>query len=136
MNYGTMSPDNLTVSQTVVAPSGVVPLFKSVGSRDVSSGRYYLEFTVNDGNLPADEAVGVGLVSADWNNSQQFTSDGSVWNPLSKTTDTGLVFSPGCVVGMAVGGNHVWFRVNTSNWNGSGTANPATGVVEFQLPVI
>jgi hypothetical protein len=128
MNYGTMSPDNLTVSQTVVAPSGMVPLFKSVGSRDVSSGRYYLEFTVNDGDLPADEAVGVGLVSPDWSNSQQFTSDGSVWNPLSKTTDTGLVFSPGCVVGMAVGDNQVWFRVNASNWNGSPTANPKTGV--------
>jgi hypothetical protein len=116
MNYGTMSPDNLTVSQTTAPPVYAVPFFKSVGSRDVSSGRYYLEFTVNDGNLPGDEAVGVGVTSPDWVN-VLLSPDGTVWAPQGKVADTGLVMSPGSVVGMAVGDGYVWFRVGTSNWN-------------------
>jgi hypothetical protein len=128
MPYGTMSPDDLTISQSVNTPAGRSPVGWSVGSRDISFGRYYVEFTVNDQNPTADEAVGIGPGDPDLTSQQLITSDGSVWGYYSKTMDTGLAFSPGCVVGMAMGNRQVWFRVNNSNWNGSPTANPTTGV--------
>jgi hypothetical protein len=122
LNLGTMSPDNLTISQTG-SSSVYGPMCQSIGSRDTSSGRYYLEFTVNDSNPTADEAVGIGMTSHNWYYNQMITSDGAAWGAAagggSKTADTGLVFSPSCVVGMAVGDNQLWFRVNTSNWNGT-----------------
>jgi hypothetical protein len=105
--YGTMSPDNLTISQSVNTPPGRSPTAWSVGSRDISSGRYYVEFTVNDQNPIGDEAVGVGPGSPDLLSQQLLTSDGSVWGYSSKTMDTGLAFSPGCVVGMAMGNRQV-----------------------------
>jgi hypothetical protein len=60
-----------------------------------------------------------------------FRSDGTVLMPNGT-----LPFVAGDTVCIAFDAatNNVWYRVNAGNWNGSGTANPATGVGGFAIP--
>src|SRR4029077_824676 len=58
-------------------------------------------------------------------------SNGAIWVNNANTGSAIGVISSGNVIGVALDmtGLLIWFRIAPSgNWNGSGTANPATGV--------
>jgi hypothetical protein len=105
----------------------------SVGTRNWTTGSYYLEFTVHDPNDPIMWETIVGLSGeihdrpGNWaggtSASIGLVSDGAVWTDNARV-GTVTPFTLGCIVSVAVSGGNVWFRVNGGNWNGSGVANP------------
>jgi hypothetical protein len=129
----TLSNSNLTATGTGVA-SGVRAL------NGWSTGKYYWEMTIGTWT---NNATGPMLGPA--------TSifSGVIWANVSKlgqvvinnsVTGPGLgARSSGDTIGIAVdiGAKLIWFRVAPSgNWNGSGTANPATGAGGFDITPI
>ena len=123
----TFSNANLTVTGTGV----------NTGARSTtgySSGKYYAEFTVSTWTNTFT-GVGLSITGASFAGAPAGTmlvlrSGNLVLNGSNTGSTLGLRAS-GNIIGMAVdfGANLIWFRVApTGNWNGSGTANPATGV--------
>jgi hypothetical protein len=54
------------------------------------------------------------------------------------TVGTGVTFTTGDVIDIALdaGGQLIWIRDNGGNWNGSGTANPATCIGGVSISAI
>jgi hypothetical protein len=137
---GTFSNNNLTITANPdTSTTGYLGTF-SVGTHDLTSGSYYLEFTIGN---PNSSNCGVGLggtfsdFPSDWAGypaSQiAFCSNGyAICNSVS--TNTGLTYPPGCVVSLAISGGKVWYRVNGGNWDGVSTDNPSTGTGGFPVP--
>jgi hypothetical protein len=76
-------------------------------------------------SFPGGAADGVGVLD-----------DGTVYsNDVAvPSINLGAFTAPMTVVGMAVGGGNVWFRLNGGNWNGSPTAKPGgndTGAIDL-----
>ena len=131
--FVTLTNSNLTATSNSGTQNAGV---RAASSKATStSGKFYLEFTVTTW---AQASTGVGLSLA-------ATPLGNLWNAPTGCVmvyRNGTVYlngSPigtslgtrasGNVIGLAVdlGLNQVWFRVAPAgNWNGSGTANPAT----------
>jgi hypothetical protein len=109
-----------------------------------TSGKYYFEMTMT---VWASPSTGVGIASGSF----VWSSGGGFSNAVTGIGTTGVIGngaifvngviptgsptlasrSPGDIIGIAVdiGAQLIWFRVAPSgNWNGSGTANPATGI--------
>jgi hypothetical protein len=124
----TLSGGNLTATGT---NQGGVRTINSI-----SSGKYYWEYTLGtftNGN----SGVGLGRAGANLSNvgpspfsAALMYNTGAIYIDNLATGSSLGSRSTGNVIGIAVDrtANLVWFRVAPSgNWNGSGTANPATG---------
>jgi hypothetical protein len=108
-------------------------------SYDLTTGKYYLEFTVNDPSPVGNWSTGVGVgntVESIGTSANSFGvfPDGEVYTNNATITTTTLTWSPGCVVGIAIGNGNLWYRVNNSNWNGSCTADPVAGTGGYTVP--
>jgi Collagen triple helix repeat (20 copies) len=123
---------------TVIGGGGGVRTFDAH-----NSGKYYFEITyttVNTNSL----SCGIGLASTN------LTALGAGAANVARTTGLIIVngvgsgssigvITPGSVVGIAVDltAQLIWFRLGASgNWNGSGTANPATGAGGVSISAI
>lgn len=100
-----------------------------------SSGKYYWEVTGTTWNSGgqvgiASAAANLATVAGAGVNACVVIPSGAIYNNNSSTGDTLSSLSNGNVIGCAVdlGADLFWMRVSPSgNWNGSATANPATG---------
>jgi SPRY domain len=129
----TLSNNNLTATGN----SGVVNYSNTRSLTSHSSGKYYFEVTFTtfvDGN------AGVGLLNAsesvptdflgDTDNSIGYFGFGEMFFGGAQVGTTTAAFVQGDVFTLAVDLTNqlIWIGKNGTNWNGSGTANPATGV--------
>jgi len=127
----TLTGGNL-ISTANSATAGV----RGIAARN--SGKYYWEATVTTANGSGTEIgistasaalVGDGAAGQAVMTRAKFTS-GAIW--INGSNSGSALGSPaGATVGIAVdlSAGLIWFRLTPSgNWNGSGTANPATGV--------
>jgi hypothetical protein len=115
------------------------------GVRGRSSGKYYLEYTMikwaGDAGGP-----GVALASASFSGNATTAgiiavagSNGTIWVNGSAGPSFGGTPADGDIVCMAIDFDAalIWFRQGVAgNWNGSGTANPATGVGGVSLAAL
>ncbi len=128
----TLSGNNLIAT----ANSGTSGVRAYIG---LSSGKYYWEETWNVINGSGTE-IGVATAAATLNGNgiagqavvtNAKTASGEIWvNGVDSTKSLGIQ-SAGNVIGIAIDitGGLIWFRnAPSGNWNGSGTADPATGV--------
>jgi hypothetical protein len=97
----------------------------------VYAGKYYFEVTV--GSKTAN-GHSVGIWHPTLANTNAFLTISNsgcdiYMNTVSVVTNIGTAIT-GSVIGFAVdlNSNLIWIRVNVGNWNGNGSANPATGV--------
>jgi len=101
-----------------------------------TTGKYYFEQTFT--TIGSNPSVGLALATASLTGSPG-TGIASVVRFTGNITVNGVatgnslaIIGGGDVIGIAVDltstPKQIWFRKNTGNWNGSGTANPATGV--------
>ena len=131
-----LSNGNLTATNTA-SPSGV-------RAKDGSaSGKYYWEVTVSTW-AQSGTSVGFGLASATLNAGSTIGSatvartGGITVNNTASGSSLGAL-SAGNTIGIAldISNNLCWFRAAPSgNWNGSGTANPATGAGGVSISAI
>jgi hypothetical protein len=94
-------------------------------TQGVSSGKFYCEFTVSTSGW-----VGFALAATPLNSNAIAVAPSSGWIQVngSSVQNMGGLGNPICVA-IDLGAKLAWFRSGTAgNWNGSGTANPATGV--------
>lgn len=125
----TLSGGNLIA--TVLPTNGGVR-----GAGGLTSGKYYWENTYTTINTNT-VGVGISLASASLTNATNIgfaniarTTGGITVNNVGSGSALGII-NPAAVVGIAVDftAKLIWFRIAPAgNWNGSGTANPATGV--------
>jgi len=114
---------------------------RSTASR--TSGKLYFEIKVDTNNssgawsgvtvgtafapdvVTGDATHGAGVI---WvtGNTNSYTTSGTSLGALAASNDI-LCFA------IDIGGQLIWFRKNGGNWNGSGTANPATGIGGISL---
>ena len=130
----TLSNGNLTATATGASAHRlalVTPEFVS------GIGKWYWEVV----STVDDCAVGVGNTSSNLNsyvgsdaNSTGINDVGQIYYNGSHT-DTGLSFGTNDVLQIALDmvNKQIWYRVNGGNWNGSGTANPATTVGGYDI---
>lgn len=128
INNATLSNGNLRA--TIGSGNGGVR-----GGVSKTSGKYYWEYTYTTLNSNSF-TTGLALASGSLTNPTTGVArlnrlNGNIFvNSLDTTMTLGTI-PPAAVVGVAVdlGAQLIWFRVAPAgNWNGSGTANPATGV--------
>lgn len=113
--------------RVVLAGSGGIR--STTGRMNQAAGKYYAEFYY-DGSCYA-----LGLVPASGNVAQPSTTglsireDGTIWYASTQIGNIGSTIGFGDTVGLAWDAlnERAWFRKNAGFWNGSATANPATG---------
>jgi len=128
-----LSGGNLTATT-----SGVMASVRSIGSQ--SSGKFYFETTWTGAtfNLATNAGPSVANSSAtpgssgfagDTGSVGPVLNNGAIWNNNANSGINIGAVSAGNVICCAVDldAKLIWFRLNNGNWNGSGTANPATG---------
>jgi hypothetical protein len=128
-NYFTFSNGDLTVTAAVGGGSGKVWTLDKVG-------KSYLEATLDATAGGWQGAIGLILSNkafTGWGGSTDsfgVMADGDMWLEGVSQGDLGGDLGVGGVLCMAVDrpNDLVWVRHNNGNWNGSATANPATGV--------
>ena len=130
----TLSNGNLTATATGASAHRLAlatPVFVS------GTGKWYWEVV----NTAYDCAVGVGNTSSNLNsyvgsdvNSTGLNDVGQIYYNGSYT-NTGLSFGTNDVLQVALDmvNKQIWYRVNGGNWNGSGTADPASNVGGYNL---
>lgn len=107
-----------------------------------NSGKYYCELKViatPSGNYDYSFGVGITIYSStpinalgndsNLSGGTDVAGDGNYYTNGNTPTACGIsALVNGDIVGIAIdfGGPSIWFRKNGGNWNGSGTANPAT----------
>jgi len=105
-----------------------------------TAGKFYFEIAFTSAGSSA--AVGVANATADMTTSISSGASVAICNnggaiAVNGTAQTGVgAFSAGgaCCVAFDMGAKLVWFRNGAAgNWNGSGTANPATGVGGYSV---
>jgi hypothetical protein len=116
---------------------------RGLTTHDLTTGSYYLKFTIDNKGGAETIAVGVGttLPTGTGNSvggppdSVGVYDDGWVFT-ASSWSDAALpmIMNAGSVVGMAVAHGKMWLRVDTGNWNGSPTDNPATATGGLTIP--
>ena len=135
----TLTGSNLIATATTGSNGGV----RTVDAHN--SGKYYWEITyttVNTNSL----TTGLALVTADltFASATGFTNlarlNGNInVNGVASGSSLGAAVAPSSKVGIAVDltAKLIWFRITPAgNWNGSGTANPATGVGGVNISVV
>lgn len=124
----TFSNSNRTITSTSNSPGGAAR-----GTQGYTSGKYYWEVTCTQ--WTANSWVGIVTATASLPSSvfsggvnAAVNNSGAIWANASNPASLGARAN-GDIIGIAVdfGAGLIWFRVAPSgNWNGSGTANPAT----------
>ena len=130
----TLSNSNLTA--TFAGGTGVCV---TLGNTGLTGGKYYYELTFVSGTSSSNAAVGVVpqteslTAQIGYNDgvgsTGVFQTSGNIYYNGGTADGTAENFSTaGNIVCVAVDATNrlVWFRTGTGNWNGSGTANPAT----------
>ena len=137
---GTLAWNSLDLLAITLSGGNLIATSTGAGSvRGVSTlttGKYYWECTMNVWSQ-ANTSVGVAnstailsnFVTTGFNSAMVYLSGAISVNSISSGQSLGAR-SSGDIIGIAVDGTAhlIWFRVAPSgNWNGSGTADPATG---------
>ena len=137
----TFSGGNLTATANAPANPNVAANF-ALGTQSQTSGKFYFEVTLNavagvveNAAIGISNAYGPGVgqnVGTGQINSHSFLilDDGTiVQDGVTTVGNLGGSISPGSVISCAVDldAGLGWFRANGGNWNGSASANPATG---------
>jgi hypothetical protein len=114
-----------------------------LGTVGYAAGQHYFEATFAQGNSSSNASVGIAPRNEDLSSQvgyddgsgaiAVFQNSGNVYANGSKLGSSSGFSNNGAVVGVAVDSNRklVWFRVNGGKWNGSTSADPATGVGGF-----
>jgi len=130
--------DNLTATNTSNATAAV----RSTTAQ--STGKFYVEFLIGSTFSGSNAAVGMAnstqslsaFFGSSGNNSFGYFANGNIYLNGGFTT-TIQTYSTGHRIAMAVdvGAEKVWFKnlTTSSNWNNSGTDNPATGTGGFSF---
>ena len=140
------SNNNLTVNSLVDAnTAGIEPTV--VGTKTIPAGAKVM-YSLNISQVSGvADYCGVGLSNYNqnlWdyignagNNSIGYYDGGSV-NFNGTIVETYANFSEGGIIDIAVDNNlgYVWFRVAGGNWNGGGSADPATGIGGFDISAL
>lgn len=131
--YPSISLDATLLQATFPGTQSVV-----LGALPLASGKAYFEVEFTSGTSSGNASVGVAqqneiLTAQVGYNGQDdvgiFQSSGNIYSNTSKV-GTGTSFgTAGNIVCVALDAVNrlVWLRVGSGNWNGSATANPATG---------
>jgi hypothetical protein len=129
----TLSNGNLTATHSSTASNSGARGLNAIGS-----GKYYFEAKVV---VLSSDAIGVCTSSATYNNVLTgtnaicyFVSSGNMNGFGSFLGNIGAALAND-VIGLAIDFTTglIWIRKNAGNWNGSGTANPATGIGGFSF---
>jgi hypothetical protein len=143
-----ISGGNLIVNQ-LGADGGGYPVARSITSH--STGKYYVEFTLNSNFAAGADEFGITTSAAsldptalgfDANLSTGVFDNTTSWYINSSPTGSSINCSVGNTTGIAIdaGAQLVWQRCivsgSPSNWNNSGTANPATGAGGVSISAI
>jgi hypothetical protein len=130
----TLSGGNLVATSANVG--GVRSVFSAA-----TTGKYYWEITFT-GGVPNSSLIGVApastnLATVNGTGLVSVVGNGAVYINSTSASGTNIgAFTAGAVLGFALdlAANLLWIRPGpASNWNGSGTANPATGVGGISL---
>ena len=132
----TLSNGNLTATATA---GGYV---KAADKQLPAGGKFYWEITVT--KLSGNGGIGfcpTANVAPAYNNQTCFhiNSSGSLYMNGSIVLSSLVPITAGCTLGIAVDltTNKVWFRNKLASlWNGSATADPATGVGGLAVPTV
>lgn len=136
---GTIALSNGNLTLTPSGQGGV----RSVQSLTV--GKTYSEYTFVGPTNISSSAIGVANSSAFMTTAITTGINVAICNgagaiAVNGTAQTGVgAFAVGgvCCVAVDVGASLIWFRNGAAgNWNGSGTANPATGVGGYSLSTL
>jgi hypothetical protein len=132
LTNATLSNGNLTATHsTNTNNSGARGLYPK------SAGKYYFEFRVIEALGSSNNLWGILASTASYTNAQSFINSTimyqSSWvasNGVGSIANLGGAIVNGEFLGIAVDltARLFWIRRSGGNWNGSGTANPATGV--------
>ncbi len=152
--------DSTHVNDNTVLSNGNLTVAKSGGSTQtdgttsnvgVSSGKYYCEFTIDNGSASEVVGFGVGNLSGavlDQTGATNFlgvNSDGVGYYPaLGKvylnsavvTTIAAAVNTDKVCMALDATNKRLWFRTNGGNWNNSAPANPVTNVGGIDISAI
>jgi hypothetical protein len=124
---------NITLTGGNLIATGTNPASGVRGKDALTSGKFYWEQTYTTINTNSI-ATGISLATASLTSPAAGSSivlrlTGNIQVNNTFTGSTLGIISPGAVIGVAVDftGKLIWYRVAPAgNWNGSGTANPAT----------
>jgi hypothetical protein len=153
---GFLDSDNMRMVTTTTVNGATA---RSMTPADLTNGRYYFEYTLNDPSLslqgtvsagtspggsthvfgPSNEMTGIGFISGYLSLAGSFDlvmyDDGKCYVGGSVVASLPIAFAPGnCNIGMAVGGGKFWVRINGGPWNGSTSADPVAGTGGVALP--
>jgi hypothetical protein len=127
----TLSSGNLSATNT--SASNVYETARSTTSH--SSGKFYIEFTINV--RAANNAVLLGFANASSGLNNYISNDNNgvgSYNSIIALNNGSIGgtagFVQGDIVDMAVdiGASLVWYRTNSGSWNSGAGADPATGI--------
>jgi hypothetical protein len=138
----TLSGGNLVATNTGTTSTNQGVRVADAGGK--TSGKYYFEVTVTTGGNGSRVSWGIGTTTSTYANLSASATTGAVmylgggiWaGGSSSGSDAGTV-TIGVVIGIALDLDNLksWFRIGPSgNWNGSGTANPATNTGGVTVP--
>jgi hypothetical protein len=139
----TLSGGNLVATNTGTTSPDQGAKVASAASK--TSGKYYFEMTVNAKTGAGNGGFGIGTTASTYTTIGSsstvgtiiYWQPGNIWANGSYTGSSLTAIPNGGIVGVAVDldNRRVWFRVTpSSNWNGSGTANPATNTGGIVVP--
>lgn len=112
----------------------------ALGTVGYATGKHYFEITFTSGTSSGNASLGIAPATEPLANQigyndgsgavGMFQSSGNIYLNGTKLGSYSGYSTVGNVVGVAVDSDQklVWFRTNGGQWNGSGTANPSTGV--------
>lgn len=141
----TLSGGNLVATNTgtTSADQGV----RVATASGKTSGKHYFEGTMTSTYFAGNYGVGVGTPASTYTNMGNsattgafvFHASGNIWSNGSSSGSTLGATGAGTVIGAAVDldNRKIWFKKvsgTPGNWNGSGTANPATNVGGITIP--
>lgn len=148
MAFATWNPADKSAATVLSSGNLVATTPTNAGVRSTVSettGKFYWEITyttVNTNSL----TTGVGLVTGDlaFGSATGFcwvgrSTGGISVGAAASGSSLGAAVAPSSVVGIAVdfGAKLIWFRIAPAgNWNGSGTANPATAAGGVDISAI
>src|SRR5436190_3332458 len=112
------------------------------GAYGYSSGKFYWEYTTTSWGI--NDNLGVGTSSALFSTASLVGNaitikSGNIYVNSNTVQGTLGARANGDIIGVAVDltARLIWFRVAPAgNWNGSGTANPATGIGGFSISAL
>jgi hypothetical protein len=134
-NYDTqlnLSNGNLTISATAASAGGAGFTSSGLGTDSFSSGKWYYEYTYNSLVNSGPGFANSTFYKWDWaggpNSIGVYGPAGNLFFNGAVVTNVGSI-SNGTTIGLAIDlTNRLFWVYANGKWNGSSTANPATGV--------